>query len=450
MSDTIEVQGYITFGDFVPIIAEDRRYYKVTLSKSNAGEKFAAKEKILLSKQFQGCATAIVGVGGSRKKLIRFERGKNNMLNVVINADNTKRNELLNKRKEIANATNVIRHDALVIMLVDAVQNSLSSDTVKISLHGDEQIVYDIVQALNSQGFDAFATDINWNKVSVAEPTSPAVPDPERDRKFFVLEPDVNIAFTAAIHSMKFRGYGTVLLTGPSGFGKTTAAQRLAEHLKFDFVKLDCGTLNEANEIASTRGFKDGATVWEETKFIKAFQKGNAVILLDEANRMYPNVANALMPVLDGTGKLTVATEEYNRGNNVIFIATMNRGAQYVGTFESDAAFLNRFAISARVGELTGEEEAMVVYHHTQLALADAKSIVKILRELRKTIPNSPLDFSPRMAENIALAYGSGLDMFLSFRAALQAIAEPTDWKAIIDTLQINGFKSGKSPKKLF
>ena len=45
------------------------------------------------------------------------------------------------------------------------------------------------------------------------------------------------------------------MLTGPSGFGKTTAAKMLARSWVLTFTKVDCSTLVEPNDIVHVAGF---------------------------------------------------------------------------------------------------------------------------------------------------------------------------------------------------
>lgn len=455
MGSSFDVLGFITFGKWRPLLKGEARVSELDMTKSSAGNKFLVSKKILSTSQFGGFAIATFGTGGSRNKLMKFERESSNMYNFVIYGDGSGdlRHALNAKRRDIINALRHVRPDAGMLIMIAAINDyQATTNSIKVDMRAEEAVVADIVQALIKNGFKASATNERFEPVEAAPvfDVSMVVPakEVERVRDFFVVEHDVNVAFTVAVETMRFKGTAKIMLTGPSGFGKTTAAKQVAKKLGFKFVKVDCSTLQEPTEIVHTVSFRDGATVYDETEFVQAIKTGKCVILLDELNRAYPNVLNTLLPVLDDTRQLTVGTQKYEVADEIIFVATANIGQQYVGTFSSDAALLNRFALSARVGELTSEEETNIVYHHSNLSMADATSVVGVLRELRKTLTNSTMDFSPRTAEAVAMSLMAGMEMHAAFRSVLYAIASQEEWKVIIDTLQTRGF-SYKRPKKL-
>lgn len=457
MSQKIVVRGFIRYGKWTPLLKDERRVSELDMSRSNAGYRFLTGNKINPTAAFGGFCNATFGTGGSRNKLIRFDKGVG-VYNFVIDGSMYAdvRVELNKKRKEIMGNVSMIRPDAMQLILIACLNDyNPSTRQIQTELRAENGVIADVIGALNKAGFNAHATDKDWNRVTV-QPFSSVTVEPTkdkeivRDRGFFIIEPDVNAAFTVAKHTMDFKGTAKVMLTGPSGFGKTTAAKKLAEKLGYKFVKVDCSTLVEPTDIVHTAAFRGGETVFDKTEFIRAIEDGKAVILLDELNRAYPNVLNTLLPVLDDTRSLTVGTETYKVANNVIFVATANIGQQYVGTFQSDSALLNRFSNTARVGELSGEQEAEIVYHHTNLKMEQAAAVVGILRELRKTLTNTVLDFSPRTAEAIGLAMNAGLEMHNAVRVVLHAVSLPEEWKVVVDTLNSHGYKYGKTGKLLF
>lgn len=454
MSSEIEVRGFITFGKWRPIYQDEVRVSELDMTKSKAGWKYLAAFKINPEKNFAGFATAVFGVGGSRNKLIKFKR-EIRMYNLVIVGSDIAdiRVKLNEKRRDIVKELKKVRHDAGMLIMMAALNDyDEATKMIKLDLRAESVIVQDFVDALTANGFKAYATDELFNRIDAISVPDVATEVPAKEIKrikdYFVIEHDVNVAFTAAVETMRFKGTAKVMLTGPSGFGKTTAAKQLAKKLGFNFVKVDCSTLQEPTEIVHTISFRDGKTVYDETELVAALRSGKVIILFDEFNRAYPNVMNALLPLLDDTRTLTVGTQKYEVADEIIFVATANIGQQYVGTFSSDAALLNRFSLSASVGDLTGEQEAEIVYHHTELTMEQSNEVVGVLRELRKTLTHSTMDFSPRTAEAVAMALMAGMEMHAAFRAVLYAISSQEDWKAIIDVLQARGF-SYKKPKKL-
>jgi nitric oxide reductase NorQ protein len=89
-------------------------------------------------------------------------------------------------------------------------------------------------------------------------------------------------------------------------------------------------------------------------------------VFLDELNRCPEHARNALMPALDSTRKVFHPIE--NRfveiPDNVQFIAAVNRGRQFSGTFGIDAAQLDRFAPLQMDYLPAHEEVALLVRRH--------------------------------------------------------------------------------------
>lgn len=450
--------GYIGSHFFMPLLKGDY-FDPINLTKTTLGFNFINKYNIKTSREFNTCAFVLFSEEvGKRKRMLGIEV-EEEMYNVLISDVPTEK--LIKSLPNICKSCSVIRYDACNIMIstfiLDRTRNYKEDGPLLLSIHSDLNVASDLCRAISANGFLSCVIDKDNRKIDIEgeliqENKETNIQVIAKNNDFFVLEEGANIAFITAIHRMKERGFASVLLTGPSGWGKTSSAQRLANHLGYQFHKVDCGAITEPTEIVNIRSFGDGRTFFEKTRFAHLLEEGNAVILLDEANRMYPNVANALLPVLDGTGELVVATETYKRGQNIIFIATMNRGSQYHGTFDSDAAFLNRFGISAQLGNMDITQETNIVYHHNpSISMENAGRIVGLLRELRKTLVNSQLDFSPRTAENIASAISSGLSFYLAFKVVLHSLCTNEEWKAIVDSLGTNGLRDqGSKPDSLF
>lgn len=136
-----------------------------------------------------------------------------------------------------------------------------------------------------------------------------------------------------------------IWMTGPTGSGKTTAAEQVAEALglRYGFH----GSMLMAHELT---GFVDGHGQYHKTQFVDLFEHGG-VCLLDEVDggdnpallALQAALANGNMSLPDG--------RIIKRHPDFICIAAANTvglgaTAEYVGRIKLDAAFLNRFTLS--------------------------------------------------------------------------------------------------------
>jgi len=141
-----------------------------------------------------------------------------------------------------------------------------------------------------------------------------------------------------------------ILMTGPTGCGKTLAAQSLVRSLKRPDFYFNLGATQDprATLIGNTHFNKEAGTFFSESAFVKAIKTPNAIILLDEISRAHPEAWNILMTVLDN-GQRYLRLDEaegspiVNVASGVTFIATANIGNEYTSTRIMDRAIMDRF-----------------------------------------------------------------------------------------------------------
>jgi MoxR-like ATPase len=141
-----------------------------------------------------------------------------------------------------------------------------------------------------------------------------------------------------------------IMMTGPTGCGKTLAAQSLVKSLNRPDFYFNLGATQDprATLIGNTHFDKVKGTFFSESAFVKAIKTPNSIILLDELSRAHPEAWNILMTVLDA-GQRYLRLDEAEGSpivkvaSGVTFIATANIGNDYTSTRIMDRAMMDRF-----------------------------------------------------------------------------------------------------------
>ena len=187
-----------------------------------------------------------------------------------------------------------------------------------------------------------------------------------------------------------------ILLDGPQGCGKTVLARSIATSLGMEFVFFNCGAVVEATDFLATIQVRASATGQPVTDFVKTevltsleeagdHPERRYLIFLDEFNRCQESARNALMPALDSTRRVFHPID--NRflliPDNVQFIAAVNRGSEFSGTFGIDAAQLDRFAPLQMDYPPPEEEVNLLEKRHPELSAKIIRLVVDIADALR-------------------------------------------------------------------
>ena len=183
-----------------------------------------------------------------------------------------------------------------------------------------------------------------------------------------------------------------ILITGPSGCGKSSLGKILASITNKDFYSFNFGdTMNpSAKLLGDTKYDKEAGTWFKPSRFVKAIQ-ADSFIMLDEVTRdRTGDLANILMPVLDGQKYLALDESEDSDSVEVdpraFFFATANIGREYLGaSHDLDRAWKDRF--TGGIYELDylpmSKEKELIMIRSPQLDDYNAEKIVDFAKRVR-------------------------------------------------------------------
>jgi len=184
-----------------------------------------------------------------------------------------------------------------------------------------------------------------------------------------------------------------VLLTGPTGCGKSQTAFAVAKALDRPMFYVNLGATQDPRGtlIGNTHFSKDSGTFFNESAFVKAIQTENTVILLDEISRAHPEAWNILMTVLDPEQRYLRLDEAVNSptvkvANNVSFVATANIGSEYTATRVMDRALMDRFIIAEIPFLSAPEEKYLLKKIYPNLADQTISDIAEIASQTRQEV----------------------------------------------------------------
>ena len=182
---------------------------------------------------------------------------------------------------------------------------------------------------------------------------------------------------------------------GDTGCGKTASIEWLTALLNWNLVivSITPGSNEDSfigTQLPAAHEVTGAPTVaWVDRMIASAVRMSHerpTVVLLDEINRIRDvNEYASLMPLLDGTARLTLATGETIDKGDLVLVATANPPQEYVGTNELDPAFENRLPWTPSITYPAFGDEALALLSRVPaLDAAVARGMAEVVSKIRK------------------------------------------------------------------
>jgi MoxR-like ATPase len=222
-------------------------------------------------------------------------------------------------------------------------------------------------------------------------------------------------------------GLNTMLI-GPSGSGKSMMPRVIAETLGLDFYEESVADKRYTDIIGSTQ-VTDGTSSFQFSNLVKALQKENMIVCINEIFGLEPDVLLALNDGLEmNTRRLQTKGGPVDIKATVV--ATTNTtgrsvSRQYTGAKRADDSTISRFAAKLNIGFDERVENKLL----EQIKEKDArKSIKDNLTKLRKELKaaNISHDCGTRELQSAITNYAACGDAWIAFEDAfLGGLSKP-------------------------
>jgi MoxR-like ATPase len=269
------------------------------------------------------------------------------------------------------------------------------------NLHGIS--VEDAERLLDEGGAEAVAEAVEPEKEASPEERKEALKTMARHRTStkegpYFWEPPQDANFMDMVVALRREAklVANLMITGPSGAGKTEGIIRAGKRLGIPVYKVDCASVTTDDRWIGHKEIDAKGTHYvlsEHLRWISAKDVEPGIVLYDEITRLHPTRTNILFPILDGSQRIWVPdlNAYIDVHPDTVFMATANIGTGFTGTHRLDDALEGRFGYRLERTFPPPEQERMILEKRTGIDKAKAKMLVEIAVQTRRKVETADL-----------------------------------------------------------
>lgn len=222
--------------------------------------------------------------------------------------------------------------------------------------------------------------------------------DPKTIRPGFAVHHDpvmaADLKREAKLHAAGHRT--VVLITGPTGTGKTLTAKHIAAEEGLPFLKVDAAGMATFADWVGAVSLKEGqdgvVTAFAPSLLLEAIRADGPfggirrMVLIDEVNRVPQGQSlAAIMPMTDGQGTIYVPDAQLSIPVDpaVMWVLTANMGSAYSGVVHVDPAIMNRVTSHLEVRYATAQSETAMLVEQAGCSPSIAAALVRVATQVR-------------------------------------------------------------------
>lgn len=241
-----------------------------------------------------------------------------------------------------------------------------------------------------------------------------------------------------------------VLMSGPTGSGKSSLCKYVCAHLSIPFIRVNMSADIESSALFGQLVVREGATVWEDGPITEAVKYG-AVILIDEWELMPPEISMGLQNLLEDGGYLFLKEKPGSASDKTLIphknfriicagntVGQGDDNGSFSGTMVQNSATLDRFSTTICLDYLTPAHEISIITGKSGVDKKLAGNMVKLAGLIRSAYNQRAINLtmSPRTLINWGKKTHKYGDPAFAFRIAFFDKLRDSDKKAVAELFQ--------------